>query len=82
MPFITESIYQKIKHLTNNKHESIMLTNFPLKNENLFSTTDELLEMNFLKGKITSIRAIRSQLRIKFSETIHGHQNPHFPEQS
>lgn len=72
MPFITEEIWQRIKILTSQSNVSIMLSQFPVVNEQFI---DEQLEeeMRFVMDVIQSVRTIRSEMNISPAKLIPLH---------
>ena len=74
IPFITECIYQQIKHLTNDKHESILQTSFPTQNDRFINKKAEV-KLQYLKGIINDIRTVRSKFDIKSSTTVNLYTN-------
>lgn len=63
MPFITESIWQRIAPLAGIDDKSIMIQPYPQVNSKLMDDTAES-ELEWLKSVIISIRTIRSEMNI------------------
>lgn len=63
IPFITESIWQRIKKIKNIKEKTIMLQSFP-KYNNLFCNEKVVLHMNWIKKIIIFLRNIRAEMNI------------------
>lgn len=63
MPFITETIWQRVAPLANNTDKSIMLQAYPVVNDSLINERAER-ELEWLKAVIVSIRTIRSEMNI------------------
>lgn len=63
IPFITEEIWQRIKKLTSQTAESIMLAPYPKVNPQFINLPLEK-EINWLKEIIQSIRTLRSEMTI------------------
>ncbi|CAL4323873.1 Valine--tRNA ligase [Buchnera aphidicola (Protaphis terricola)] len=69
IPFITESIWQRIKKIKNIKERSIMLQSFP-KYKNLLFDQKIILHMNFIRKIITFLRNIRSEMNINSKKLL------------
>ena len=69
IPFITEEIYQQVRVYTANSAESIMQLSYPEVDAAL-EDQDALTQVAWLKGVITGIRTIRSEMNIKPSAKI------------
>ncbi|ALD15306.1 valyl-tRNA synthase [Buchnera aphidicola (Aphis glycines)] len=63
IPFITETIWQRVKKIKNIKEKTIMLQPFP-KYNNLFFNEKILLDMHWIKKIIIALRNIRSEMKI------------------
>ena len=69
MPFITEEIWQRMTKLTSENTETIMLSRYPLVEEQLINKDVED-EIDWLKKMIQSIRTIRSEMSISPAKLI------------
>ncbi|WP_343183899.1 valine--tRNA ligase [Buchnera aphidicola (Ceratovacuna keduensis)] len=69
IPFITESIWQKIKCFTKNCSKSILLQKFPNYKKNLVNK-NVLYNVTFIKKFLKNIRSIRNKIKINFSKKI------------
>ncbi len=69
MPFITEEIWQRIRKLTSQVNESIMLSPFPHVNEQFIDDSLEK-EMKWIQEIIQSVRTIRSEMGISPAKKI------------
>ena len=69
MPFITEEIWQRISKLTSQNDDTILLSQFPLVNEDLINPLIED-EVEWLKTVIQAVRNIRSEMSINPAKRI------------
>ncbi|MDP3706186.1 MAG: valine--tRNA ligase [Legionellaceae bacterium] len=69
MPFITEAIWQRMTKLTSENSETIMLSLYPLVEEQFINEPIED-EFEWLKKVVQSIRTIRSEMAISPSKQI------------
>lgn len=68
-PFITEEIWQRIKKLTSQNHESIMLASYPVINPQFIDAHLEE-EIAWLKEIVQSLRTLRSEMGIAPGKAI------------
>ena len=68
-PFITEELWQKIKHMLLSKNESIMVLKYP-KFSSKYISRINIIKVKFIKDIIKKIRIMRSQLNIKNNTKI------------
>ncbi|QCI23895.1 valine--tRNA ligase [Buchnera aphidicola (Macrosiphoniella sanborni)] len=69
MPFITETIWQRIKLIKNIKSNTIMLENFPKYKKELFDQKI-LINMNWIKKIIVFLRNIRVKMNISRTKLL------------
>lgn len=69
MPFITETIWQRIQLVNNMKEETIMLASFPQYNKQLVDQKT-LLNMNWIKKIIIFLRNIRIKMHISRTKLL------------
>ena len=69
MPFITEEIWQRITKLTSQNDDTILLSQFPLVNEEWIKPLIED-EVEWLKTVIQAVRTIRSEMSINPAKRI------------
>lgn len=69
MPFITEEIWLKIPNVTDERADSIMLSKYPIVEENKIHTELEI-EFDWLKKVIQAVRTIRSEMNISPAKRI------------
>ncbi|WP_343154629.1 valine--tRNA ligase [Buchnera aphidicola (Pseudoregma panicola)] len=69
IPFITESIWQKIKFFKYNCTKSILLQKFPSYKKDLIDK-NILYNVTFIKKFLRNIRSIRNKIKINFSKKI------------
>ncbi|WP_148340286.1 valine--tRNA ligase [Aquicella siphonis] len=62
-PFITEEIWQRLKHLTGRQGETIMLETYPQYHHSLLDE-EAAKQIEWLKSVIIAIRTIRSEMNI------------------
>lgn len=62
-PFITEEIWQRLKHLTGSQGESIMLESYPQVEHSLLDES-AIREIDWLRNVIVAIRTLRSEMNI------------------
>lgn len=79
MPFITEEIWQRTSKLTNGNGNSIMLSSYPLVDEQFINDAVEE-ELEWLKSVIQAIRTIRSEMSISPAKHIPLHVRNITPE--
>ena len=63
MPYITEEIWQQIKHLAGKTGDTIMLQPYPVADESKIDSDAEA-EIKWLQGVITGVRNIRGEMGI------------------
>ncbi len=69
IPFITEHIWQKIKHINNVKGKTIMCQPFPQYNKS-FIDQDAIIDVEWIKQLIITIRTIRSEFNILYKKPL------------
>ena len=69
MPFITEEIWQRTAKLTSENTETIMLSHYPLVEEQFIDTQVEE-EIEWLKNVVQCVRTIRSEMTISPAKLI------------
>ncbi|QCI18902.1 valine--tRNA ligase [Buchnera aphidicola] len=69
IPFITETIWQRIKEIKNIKEKTIMLQSFPEYDDFLFNEKI-LLDMKWIKKLVTFLRSIRVEMNISSKKSL------------
>tara|TARA_R110000868_G_scaffold15811_4_gene71922 strand:- start:110 stop:2986 length:2877 start_codon:yes stop_codon:yes gene_type:complete len=69
IPFITEEIWQNVKYKLNINFDSIMVSDYPIYNSNLYNK-DAISNYDILKDIITAIRNIRSEMNVANNKNI------------
>ncbi|ACL30168.1 valine--tRNA ligase [Buchnera aphidicola str. APS (Acyrthosiphon pisum)] len=69
MPFITETIWQRIKLIQNISEKTIMLQDFPEYNHKLFDKKI-LVQMNWMKKIIVFLRNIRTNMNVSSTKLL------------
>ncbi|WP_343154057.1 valine--tRNA ligase [Buchnera aphidicola] len=69
IPFITETIWQRVKKIKNIKEKTIMLQSFPEYNDSLYDEA-VLFYMSWIKKIIIFIRNIRSEMNINSKKCL------------
>ncbi|QTM69200.1 valine--tRNA ligase, partial [Buchnera aphidicola (Hormaphis cornu)] len=71
IPFITEAIWNKIKHFKHIQSESLMIQDFPEYITNLNSQDKQILDdMSYLKDIVIGLRNLRNKLKILPNQRI------------
>ncbi|MCD6055126.1 MAG: valyl-tRNA synthetase [Gammaproteobacteria bacterium] len=69
MPFITEEIWQRVKPLTDQKSDTIMLAPYP-KAQAALENEEAVADLQWLKQIVTTIRTIRSEMNVSPAKKI------------